>query len=254
MTHIVQIAPTIGPGSGVAGVAHALEREFIAAGARVERFTAADAGRPTQKRRAGARPLPPISPGRATSSGSARSARGERADSSPHAPTPSRSRTTTSWPATSTSTTVCCRPPCARAATTSGGWCAIRCTSSPLCATASGIAVAPTGRSSRSRRPRPSCCARPTAACARRSTSSRTASTSSGSGAPDAAERVQARSKLGIDDDRTIALFIGHEFERKGLPVAIAALRAAPDVLLLVVGGSADMIRSAQAQAGGRRR
>ena len=46
MTHIVQIAPSIGPGSGVAGVAYALEREFIAAGATVERFTAADAGRP----------------------------------------------------------------------------------------------------------------------------------------------------------------------------------------------------------------
>ena len=46
MTHIVQIAPTIGPGSGVAGVAHALEREFIAAGATVERFTAAEAGGP----------------------------------------------------------------------------------------------------------------------------------------------------------------------------------------------------------------
>src|SRR5690606_17981158 len=46
MTHIVQIAPTIAPGSGVAGVAYALEQEFIAAGATVERFTAADAGRP----------------------------------------------------------------------------------------------------------------------------------------------------------------------------------------------------------------
>ena len=44
-------------------------------------------------------------------------------------------------------------------------------------------------------------------------------------------------------------LFIGHEFERKGLPIAMSALRAAPDVLLLVVGGSADMIRRAQAQA-----
>ena len=46
MTRIVQIAPTIQPGSGVAGVAHALEREFLAAGVQVERFTAADAGRP----------------------------------------------------------------------------------------------------------------------------------------------------------------------------------------------------------------
>ncbi len=66
---------------------------------------------------------------------------------------------------------------------------------------------------------------------------------------PDAPEREQARAKLGVDDDRTIAVFIGHEFERKGLPIAMEALRSAPDVLLLVVGGSSDMIRRAQAQA-----
>ncbi len=96
MTHIVQIAPAIGPGSGVAGVAHALEREFIAAGATVERFTAAEAGRPPGSLRGRTSPSPLTSPGRATSCGSARSAHGERADSSPHAPTPSRSRTTTS--------------------------------------------------------------------------------------------------------------------------------------------------------------
>ena len=43
MTHIVQIAPAIEPGSGVAGVAYNLERELAAAGAEVERFTATDA-------------------------------------------------------------------------------------------------------------------------------------------------------------------------------------------------------------------
>ena len=59
----------------------------------------------------------------------------------------------------------------------------------------------------------------------------------------------QARAKLGVDDDRTIAVFIGHEFERKGLPIAMEALRTAPDVLLLVIGGSPEMIRRAQAQA-----
>lgn len=42
--HIVQIAPDIAPGSGVAGVAAALEKEFIAVGATVERFTRAEAG------------------------------------------------------------------------------------------------------------------------------------------------------------------------------------------------------------------
>lgn len=50
--HIVQIAPEIAPGSGVAMVAFALEREFIAAGATVERFTLEDArGRPTPPER-----------------------------------------------------------------------------------------------------------------------------------------------------------------------------------------------------------
>ena len=39
----MQIAPEIAPGSGVAGVASALEREFAAKGVRVERFTLEEA-------------------------------------------------------------------------------------------------------------------------------------------------------------------------------------------------------------------
>ena len=39
------LPPTIQPGTGVAAVAYHLEREFVARGATVERFTAADAGR-----------------------------------------------------------------------------------------------------------------------------------------------------------------------------------------------------------------
>ena len=46
MTEIVQIAPFIGPGSGVAGVAYNLEREFLAMGHTVEQFTQATARRP----------------------------------------------------------------------------------------------------------------------------------------------------------------------------------------------------------------
>jgi UDP-glucose:(heptosyl)LPS alpha-1,3-glucosyltransferase len=50
--HIVQIAPEIAPGSGVAMVAFALEREFVAAGVTVERFTLEDArGRPAPAHR-----------------------------------------------------------------------------------------------------------------------------------------------------------------------------------------------------------
>ena len=42
---IVQIAPEIAPGSGVAGVAYELERALAAAGAHMERFTHLEAGR-----------------------------------------------------------------------------------------------------------------------------------------------------------------------------------------------------------------
>lgn len=49
--HIVQLAPSIGPGSGVAGVAYHLEREFLAMGHTVEQFTLATAGwRPRRSR------------------------------------------------------------------------------------------------------------------------------------------------------------------------------------------------------------
>jgi len=66
---------------------------------------------------------------------------------------------------------------------------------------------------------------------------------------PDAAERSQARSALGIDDERTVAVFVGHEYERKGLPLVIEGLRRAAGVTLVVVGGSPDMIRHAESEA-----
>ena len=81
---------------------------------------------------------------------------------------------------------------------------------------------------------------RPSAAADRRS--SRTASTSSGSARrPPPSERAAAREPSRLDDDdRVVAVFIGHEFARKGLALAIEALVHAPTVLLLVVGGNAD--------------
>src|SRR5690606_27247645 len=45
LMRIVQIAPVIGPGSGVGGVAYNLEREFTAMGHQVEQFTLLTAGR-----------------------------------------------------------------------------------------------------------------------------------------------------------------------------------------------------------------
>lgn len=66
---------------------------------------------------------------------------------------------------------------------------------------------------------------------------------------PSAAERAEARRVLNIDRDAFTAVFVGHEFDRKGLPLAIAALRHAPTAQLLVVGGDASMIARTRAQA-----
>ncbi|REJ08022.1 glycosyltransferase family 1 protein [Microbacterium bovistercoris] len=56
--------------------------------------------------------------------------------------------------------------------------------------------------------------------------------------APPAPEqRRAARERLNLDDEHRVALFVGHELDRKGVPAAIDALVHAPTVLLLVVGG-----------------
>jgi glycosyltransferase involved in cell wall biosynthesis len=50
------------------------------------------------------------------------------------------------------------------------------------------------------------------------------------------AEAVALRRELDIDESRPIAAFVGSEWERKGLAVAIEALRGAPEWTLLVAG------------------
>lgn len=59
-------------------------------------------------------------------------------------------------------------------------------------------------------------------------------------------ERAEARAIFHLGEDDRVALFIGHEFDRKGLPIAIEALVHAPTVLLLVVGGSRKMVDDAR--------
>lgn len=59
---------------------------------------------------------------------------------------------------------------------------------------------------------------------------------------PTAEQRAEARSLFQLDDEDRVALFIGHEFDRKGLPVAIESLVHAPTVLLLVIGGARKMV------------
>jgi glycosyltransferase involved in cell wall biosynthesis len=63
---------------------------------------------------------------------------------------------------------------------------------------------------------------------------------------PTAEERATARARLNLDDEDRVALFIGHEFDRKGLPVTLAALAHAPTVLLLVVGGNQRLLETAR--------
>ncbi|SFR91023.1 UDP-glucose:(heptosyl)LPS alpha-1,3-glucosyltransferase [Microbacterium sp. cf046] len=61
--------------------------------------------------------------------------------------------------------------------------------------------------------------------------------------------RRRARADFHLDDDQRVVLFIGHEFSRKGLDQTIEALVFAPSVLLLVVGGNAQAIDAARARA-----
>lgn len=66
---------------------------------------------------------------------------------------------------------------------------------------------------------------------------------------PTADERRAARDELNLGDEERVAVFVGHEFERKGLAFAIRALPHAPDLLLLIIGGNDDIIASAYAEA-----
>ncbi len=54
---------------------------------------------------------------------------------------------------------------------------------------------------------------------------------------PTSAERHAAREAFAVDGEARIALFVGYEFARKGVDLAIEALVHAPSVLLLVAGG-----------------
>lgn len=63
---------------------------------------------------------------------------------------------------------------------------------------------------------------------------------------PTPGERAAARAGLGLPDEASVALFVGHEFERKGLGVALGALTGAPaEAHLVVVGGTPPMVAGA---------
>jgi len=54
---------------------------------------------------------------------------------------------------------------------------------------------------------------------------------------PDAEARRAVRERLGVEDGAPLALFVGGDWERKGLPHAVDALALAPDWQLAVAGG-----------------
>lgn len=66
---------------------------------------------------------------------------------------------------------------------------------------------------------------------------------------PDPGSRSATRARLGLTDSADVAVFIGHEFGRKGLPQVLEALPKLPNLVLLVVGGTADMVGEVEAQA-----
>jgi UDP-glucose:(heptosyl)LPS alpha-1,3-glucosyltransferase len=67
---------------------------------------------------------------------------------------------------------------------------------------------------------------------------------------PTPTEREAARRGYGFTPDNLVVLFVGHEFDRKGLPLLIDALSGAPDRFrLLVVGGTSDLVDSARRHA-----
>ncbi|GAA1469088.1 glycosyltransferase family 4 protein [Microbacterium thalassium] len=59
---------------------------------------------------------------------------------------------------------------------------------------------------------------------------------------PTDAERAQARAAMGLAADDRLAVFIGHEFDRKGLPLVLEAMRGIDRLRLVVVGGTPDAV------------
>ncbi len=246
--HIVQIAPYIGGGSGVAGVAWNLEQHFLAMGHRVERFTTATASRRPQ------RPWPRHPFFRAlalfrkmvwfTTVGTVRARRflNERADA-----------------------VVICHNNAligdvyvnhgvvgaAMRARGSGTWRMVRNPTHAFTFVRDAIryrngihrvvvALSPSEADTLRRvygRVRPPIEIIPNGVDLERFHP------------PTPEERAQARAAFHLDDDDRVVLFVGHEFARKGLSFAIDALISAPTVLLLVIGGNATAIEQARAHA-----
>ena len=66
---------------------------------------------------------------------------------------------------------------------------------------------------------------------------------------PTEQQRAAARARVGAHPDDVVAVFVGHEHERKGLPLLIAAAAGLPHVRVVVVGGTPDLVAVARQQA-----
>ena len=247
MTRIVQIAPVIGPGTGVAGVAHHLELEFLASGATVERFTALEAGRRhrrTPRSAIGMRLRHAADVAWFSTVGTARARRflAQRPDA----------------------VSICHNDVMAGdvyvnhgllvAAMRTRGHYVLRMLRNPLhLFTAVRDRIRYRGHTHRAIVALTDQEAQllvdtygrmdlPIRVIANGVDLDRFRPASE-------AERARARASIGLSGDSLVAVFIGHEFERKGLPIVVDALRQAPGVSLLVVGGTPDQIRHSRGQS-----
>lgn len=66
---------------------------------------------------------------------------------------------------------------------------------------------------------------------------------------PDPTARRATRAELGLSNADDVAVFVGHEFARKGLPLALQALALLDGLRLVVVGGTSDLLAEAATQA-----
>lgn len=65
---------------------------------------------------------------------------------------------------------------------------------------------------------------------------------------PSPEERAAARAAAGVPDGATHVVFVGHEFDRKGLGLLLAAAADLPEVHVSVVGGTPDMLAQVRDQ------
>lgn len=66
---------------------------------------------------------------------------------------------------------------------------------------------------------------------------------------PTRAERDAARDAVGAGPHDVVAVFVGHEHERKGLPLLLEAAADLPRVRVVVVGGTPDLVAAARRRA-----